>query len=74
MNRDEFDSDIPGDIDAYSSDFDISASNEHSHSGDGRDPAFEHPCLELKKILSSGTFYYSVDFDLTNRLQDRYDI
>jgi inositol-1,4,5-trisphosphate 5-phosphatase len=31
----------------------------------------EHPCLELKKILSSGTFYYSSDFDLTRRLQDR---
>jgi endonuclease/exonuclease/phosphatase family metal-dependent hydrolase len=31
----------------------------------------EHPCLALKKILSSGTFYYSSDFDLTRRLQDR---
>lgn len=31
----------------------------------------EHPCLALKKILSSGTFYYSADFDLTRRLQDR---
>ncbi|KAL8777105.1 MAG: hypothetical protein Q9213_008004 [Squamulea squamosa] len=31
----------------------------------------DHPCIELKKILSGGTFYYSVDFDLTNRLQDR---
>jgi hypothetical protein len=32
----------------------------------------EHPCLALKKILSSGTFYYSSDFDLTRRLQERY--
>ncbi|KAH7391763.1 SacI homology domain-containing protein [Pyrenochaeta sp. MPI-SDFR-AT-0127] len=31
----------------------------------------EHPCLALKKLLSSGTFYYSSDFDLTRRLQDR---
>ncbi|KAL8768118.1 MAG: hypothetical protein Q9209_005581 [Squamulea sp. 1 TL-2023] len=31
----------------------------------------DHPCVELKKILGGGTFYYSVDFDLTNRLQDR---
>jgi hypothetical protein len=31
----------------------------------------EHPCLALKKLLSSGTFYYSQDFDLTRRLQDR---
>jgi SacI homology domain len=36
-----------------------------------KEPAFEHPCSALKKLLSSGTFYYSVDFDLTNRLQDR---
>jgi endonuclease/exonuclease/phosphatase family metal-dependent hydrolase len=31
----------------------------------------EHPCMALKKILSSGTFYYSSDFDLTRRLQKR---
>jgi len=31
----------------------------------------EHPCLALKKLLSGGTFYYSADFDLTRRLQDR---
>jgi hypothetical protein len=31
----------------------------------------EHPCMTLKKLLSSGTFYYSSDFDLTRRLQKR---
>lgn len=31
----------------------------------------EHPCLALRKLLSDGTFYYSTEFDLTNRLQDR---
>ncbi|KAJ4344445.1 Inositol-1,4,5-trisphosphate 5-phosphatase 1 [Didymosphaeria variabile] len=31
----------------------------------------EHPCLALKKLLSSGTFYYSSDFDMTRRLQER---
>lgn len=31
----------------------------------------EHPCLALKKLISDGTFYYSGDFDLTSRLQDR---
>ena len=46
---------------------------DHGHGTDGRDVPFEHPCLELKRILSSGTFYYSVNFDLTNRLQDRYE-
>lgn len=28
-----------------------------------------HPCRSLQQILGSGTFYYSVDFDLTTRLQ-----
>jgi hypothetical protein len=32
----------------------------------------EHPCLALKKLLSSGTFFYSADFDLTRRLQKRF--
>lgn len=36
----------------------------------GRDPQ-EHPCLALKKLLSGGSFYYSTDFDLTRRIQDR---
>ncbi|KAL1302222.1 hypothetical protein AAFC00_002647 [Neodothiora populina] len=36
-----------------------------------RDPSMEHPCLALKKLLSGGSFYYSADFDLTRRLQDR---
>ncbi|KAH6671128.1 SacI homology domain-containing protein [Halenospora varia] len=36
-----------------------------------RDPAIEHPCAELKKLLGNGSFYFSTDFDLTNRLQDR---
>jgi len=39
----------------------------HKH-GEG---VFEHPCAALRKMISEGTFYYSVDFDLTNRLQDR---
>ncbi|KAF2265672.1 hypothetical protein CC78DRAFT_183975 [Lojkania enalia] len=38
--------------------------------GKGEGP-LEHPCLALKKLLSSGTFYYSSDFDLTRRLQER---
>ena len=42
-----------------------------SHGLDLQESAIDHPCIELKKILSGGTFYYSVDFDLTNRLQDR---
>ncbi len=71
LNKDEFDAELPGEIDPYSTDFNIGPGHEHGHGGDPRVPAFEHPCIELKKMLSSGTFYYSVDFDLTNRLQDR---
>ena len=36
-----------------------------------KEPLLEHPCMALKKLLSGGSFYYSTDFDLTKRLQDR---
>ncbi|PIA90510.1 Inositol-1,4,5-trisphosphate 5-phosphatase 1 [Cercospora beticola] len=39
--------------------------------GGHREPLLEHPCMALKKLLSGGTFYYSADFDLTKRIQDR---
>ena len=39
---------------------------------DYEDAAGEHPFSALKKLLSAGYFYYSVDFDLTSRLQDRW--
>ena len=38
---------------------------------DGKDSITDHPFLALKKLLSDGTFYYSLDFNLTDRLQDR---
>lgn len=31
----------------------------------------EHPFHALKKLLNGGNFYYSVNFDLTSRLQRR---
>lgn len=36
-------------------------------------PVFEHPCLPLTKILSSGSFYYSVEsqWDISSRLAVR---
>lgn len=39
----------------------------------GSAPQFEHPCLPLGKILSSGTFYYAYDtpWDLSSRLSVR---
>ncbi|KAJ4864163.1 sacI homology domain-containing protein [Trichoderma breve] len=36
-----------------------------------REVAVEHPCHDLRRLLSNGSFYYSTDFDLTNRVQDR---
>lgn len=34
-------------------------------------PDFEHPCGELRRLLSSGTFYFSSDHDLSLHLQAR---
>ncbi|RYP27748.1 hypothetical protein DL767_007523 [Monosporascus sp. MG133] len=36
-----------------------------------REGEIDYPYEELQKLLSNGTFYYSTDFDLTNRMQDR---
>lgn len=41
---------------------------------DEYDPAAQrtvHPCFEIKKLLSNGSFYFSNDFDLTSTLQNR---
>jgi hypothetical protein len=38
---------------------------------EGRDAVADHPSLGLKKLLSDGSFYYSLDFNLTDRLQNR---
>ncbi|KAL8872853.1 MAG: hypothetical protein Q9174_001584 [Haloplaca sp. 1 TL-2023] len=52
-------------------DYDSTDANPYNRGSDSRETGLNHPCFELKKILSGGTFYYSVNFDLTNRLQDR---
>ncbi|KAI9848726.1 MAG: inositol polyphosphate 5-phosphatase [Sclerophora amabilis] len=71
LNRPDFDLLLSDEINPYPTDSLSQDGFEHA-SGHGRhQPAFEHPCLALKKLLSGGTFYYSTDFDLTNRLQDR---
>ncbi|KAF7548254.1 hypothetical protein G7046_g8737 [Stylonectria norvegica] len=46
-------------------------SNPYGQGLKGREVAVEHPCHGLRNILSNGSFYYSTDFDLTNRVQDR---
>ena len=45
---------------------------EHGSNVGRRDVILEHPCMALRKLLSGGSFYYSIDFDLTSRLQERY--
>ncbi|SCV05720.1 LANO_0H13696g1_1 [Lachancea nothofagi CBS 11611] len=40
-------------------------------SGDQSPSVPGHPCRELRKLLSNGSFYYSSNFDLTSILQKR---
>ncbi|KAK4199132.1 putative inositol-1,4,5-trisphosphate 5-phosphatase [Triangularia verruculosa] len=56
-------------VDAYN-DVDSDAASVYGQ-GLGRNQIVEHPCQELQKLLGNGTFYYSTDFDVTNRMQDR---
>ena len=72
LNRDDFDYELHQELDPYYVDHVPPYKHEHTHGLDPHDAVLEHPCSELKKILSGGTFYYSLTFDLTNRLQDRY--
>ncbi|CAO1602095.1 Inositol-1,4,5-trisphosphate 5-phosphatase 1 [Xanthoria calcicola] len=71
LNRNGYDTCILDGADPYSMSYSNSGEQPYNHGSDLRDNAIDHPCIELKKVLSGGTFYYSVDFDLTNRLQDR---
>ena len=72
LNRNDFDCELHRETDPYYVDHGPSYRHEYLHGADSHDIAPEHPCSELKKILGGGTFYYSLTFDLTNRLQDRY--
>ena len=60
VSMDSFDHELPDTIGGY------------NHNLSRRDVTIEHPCHELRKLLSNGSFYYSTDFDVTNRLQDRF--
>lgn len=46
-------------------------SNSEPDEYDPSIPRVPHPCFELKKLLSNGSFYFSNDFDLTSLLQNR---
>ncbi|KAI0383936.1 SacI homology domain-containing protein [Hypomontagnella monticulosa] len=68
LNSSEYDNIIS--LNPYDSDFSDSASPYNQSLG-RREAEIEYPYQELQKLLSNGSFYYSTDFDLTNRLQDR---
>jgi hypothetical protein len=72
LNRADYDDVLHDEIKPYPTDDLSSDGHEQSYAREHREPALEHPCLALKKLLSSGTFYYSVNFDVTKRLQDRW--
>lgn len=71
LNRAAFDHQLTEDISQYQASHNSSDEYVYGHGMDSHETAMDHPCLELRKMLSGGTFYYSTDFDLTNRLQDR---
>lgn len=66
LNSAEYDDIV---IDPY--DIDSDAASVYGQGIGRRDTPVEHPCQELQKLLGNGTFYYSTDFDVTNRMQDR---
>lgn len=72
LNKSDYDHFLNDEINPYPTD---TIDDEGFELGFGKgkgEPALEHPCIALKKLLNSGTFYYSADFDLTRRLQQRF--
>ncbi|KAL4870163.1 hypothetical protein BDV12DRAFT_62283 [Aspergillus spectabilis] len=68
LNRSEYESAL------YDTESSFASEDSNSVAGhDGRSGLTENPFLALKKLLSDGSFYYSLDFNLTDRLQDRSD-
>ena len=68
LSRPDFDHLLNSQVNPFPTD-DLDADGFDRHGQ--QDPLLEHPCMALKKLLSGGSFYYSSDFDLTKRLQDR---
>lgn len=64
LNSSGYDNTFSDNLDPYSVE-----GQDHDYSR--REPPMEHPCVELKKLLGNGSFYYSTDFDVTQRIQDR---
>jgi endonuclease/exonuclease/phosphatase family metal-dependent hydrolase len=70
LNRDNYDHLLNDAINPYSDDT-IEADNWDYNGQSQRESLMDHPCVTLKKMLSGGSFYFSTDFDLTKRVQDR---
>jgi hypothetical protein len=66
LNSSDYDNTFSDHLDPYS----VEGQDNYGQSVNRREPV-EHPCTELQKLLGNGSFYFSTDFDLTNRLQDR---
>ncbi|TQS38716.1 hypothetical protein Golomagni_00772 [Golovinomyces magnicellulatus] len=65
LSTNNYDKSYPDNL-ASRSAYEINAPNYR-----GREILLEQTCSELQKLLSDGSFYFSIDFDLTNRIQDR---
>lgn len=70
LNRSDYDHLLGDSINPFP-DETIEAENWDYNSQAQRESLMEHPCVALKKMLSGGSFYFSTDFDLTKRVQDR---
>ncbi|KAL3417842.1 hypothetical protein PVAG01_10851 [Phlyctema vagabunda] len=66
LNSSDYDDTFSDDLDPYGERADVYGQNLNR-----REPVAEPPFNELKNLLGNGSFYYSTDFDVTNRLQDR---
>ncbi|KAF1984647.1 hypothetical protein K402DRAFT_455789 [Aulographum hederae CBS 113979] len=71
LNSSSYDHVLNDEINPYPTDTLGDDGFEYGHGQGRQQSVLEHPCLAIKKLLSSGTFYYSADFDVTRRLQDR---
>jgi endonuclease/exonuclease/phosphatase family metal-dependent hydrolase len=70
LNRGDYDHLLGDAINPFPEDT-IEADNWDFQGQAQRESLLEHPCMALKKMLSGGSFYFSTDFDLTKRVQDR---
>jgi synaptojanin len=66
LNRSRWDGFGPNHYSQIPGAYDYEAEGINAESGE-----IEHPCAQIKKMLSNGSFYFSTDCDLTNRLQNR---